>query len=82
MRELQFLNAEERKKKKAADQDAAVQELARKKAPLLSEIARLEELLTDADDEPMFCTLVQASIDQTKDKLKLIKVTPEGVRVN
>ncbi len=69
MRELRFLNAEERKKKKAAEQDAAVKELARKKAPLLNEKARLENLLAEPDSGPMFSALVQASINQIKDKL-------------
>ncbi len=68
MRELVFHSAEERKKKKAEE---ATQELARKKAPLLYEKARLEKMLAP-DAGPLFRTLVQSQLDRIKEELKLI----------
>ena len=68
MRELVFETAEQRKKKAA---DSLVKELARKKAPLLYEKARLEKMLAP-DAGPLFRTLVQSQLDRIKEELKLI----------
>ncbi len=69
MRELVFTTAEERRKKKA---DESAKELAGRIAPLLSEKARLEQMLARPDNGPMFSTLVQAQLNKIKEELKLI----------